>query len=144
MNILVSACLLGMCCRYDGTGGGCTALDECGKRHHLIPVCPEVYGGLSTPRPPAEIVNGRVMTKEGRDVTEQYEKGAAEALRLSEYFGCTVAILKERSPACGHGRIHDGGFAGGMCEGNGIAAGLLMRHGVRVIGETETEEIGKL
>lgn len=144
MNILVSACLLGVRCRYDGTGGSCAALEACKEKHRLIPVCPEVYGGLPTPRPPAEILEGRVMTKAGRDVTAQYERGAQEALRLAEYFGCTVAVLKEKSPACGCGHIHDGSFSGGMREGNGVMAQLLLQHGIQVLGDTETEKIENL
>ena len=141
MNILVSACLLGIQCRYDGTGGACEALAELRDVHHLIPVCPEVYGGLPTPRIPAERVGDRVVTKDGRDVTEQYEKGAGEALRLAAYFGCETAILKEKSPACGYGRIHDGSFCGRMTDGSGVLAQLLREHGIRVIGDTQTEEI---
>ncbi len=144
MNILVSACLLGVRCRYDGTGGSCEALDGLRESHHLIPVCPEVYGGLPTPRIPAERRDGRVMTKDGRDVTQQYERGAGEALRLAAYFNCSTAVLKEKSPACGCGSIHDGSFSGGMTDGDGVLAQLLKEHGIRVIGDTCTEEIAGL
>ena len=144
MKILVSACLLGVCCRYDGSGGSCAPLKSLKEKHQLIPVCPEVYGGLPTPRPPAEISGGRVKTREGADVTEAYERGAREALRLARYFGCRAAILKGRSPACGYGWIHDGGFAGGMTEGNGVMAELLAKEGIRVIEDTRTQEILEL
>ena len=144
MNLLDSACLLGVSCRYDGTGCLLPELEELKKKHHLIPVCPEVYGGLTTPRPPAEIRDGRVVNREGEDVTLQYEKGAREVLKLARFFDCKVAVLKERSPACGHGRIHNGRFDGGMTEGNGILARLLMEEGIAVLGETETEKIKEL
>lgn len=144
MNILVSACLLGTACRYDGSAGYCEVLERLKETHHLIPFCPEVYGGLPTPRPPAEIVGNRVVTREGADVTAQYRKGAEEALKLAQYFGCEAAVLKSRSPACGYGQIHDGGFAGGMVEGNGVMAALLEEHGIRVIADTQTEEIEAL
>ncbi len=150
MNILVSACLLGISCRYDGRGGTCEELQRLAERHHLIPVCPECYGGLPTPRPPAEILpedgeSGiRVVTRDGADVTAQYIKGGQAAVELAAFFHCTVAILKSRSPACGHGRIHDGGFAGGMRDGDGVAARMLIERGLRILNETQTEEIRRL
>ncbi len=149
MNILVSACLLGIPCRYNGTGGACEELRSLAERHHLIPVCPECYGGLPTPRPPAEILpegdgGGRVVTREGADVTAQYIKGGKAAVELADFFHCTVAILKSRSPACGYGWIHDGGFAGGMREGDGVAARMLKERGLRILNETQTEEIRRL
>ncbi|HJC58607.1 MAG TPA: DUF523 domain-containing protein [Candidatus Eisenbergiella intestinipullorum] len=137
MNILVSACLLGVCCRYNGTGEANARVLELRKRHHLIPVCPEIYGGLATPRPPAERVEERVLTEDGTDVTAQYRKGAEEALRLAETLGCTAAVLKARSPSCGKGRIHDGTFSGGMTNGDGMTAQLLSAHGIRVYLETD-------
>ncbi len=144
MNILVSACLLGIECRYNQTGEACSAVEALRGKHQLIPVCPEIYGGLPTPRPPAEICGGRVVNREGEDVTKQYRRGAEAALRLAQYFDCTVAILKERSPSCGYGRIHDGSFAGGMTDGNGVTAQLLSEHGIRILGETQMDEIRKL
>ena len=144
MNILVSACLLGVCCRYNGTGEENESVRRLQERHSLIPVCPEIYGGLSTPRSPAERVEDRVMAKDGTDVTGQYEKGAQEALRLAEYFGCTVAVLKARSPSCGKGRIHDGTFGGGMTDGDGVTTQLLEAHGIRVYNETDEKELQKL
>nr|WP_308628983.1 DUF523 domain-containing protein [uncultured Eisenbergiella sp.] len=144
MNILVSACLLGVNCRYDGTGCLLPVLEELKKKHHLIPVCPEAYGGLATPRPPAEIRDGRVINRNGEDVTAQYRKGAGEAWKLARFFDCKAAILKERSPACGYGRIHNGRFDGGMTEGNGVLARLLAEEGIPVLGESETEKIRAL
>ena len=97
MNILVSACLLGCACRYDGASKPCENVLSLAKKHTLIPFCPEVYGGLPTPRPPSEIRNGRVINSEGKDVTNEYEKGAKEALRIAKLFGCKAAVLKASS-----------------------------------------------
>lgn len=137
MNILVSACLLGAKCRYNGKG----VLDEhiaaLMKKHHLIPFCPEIYGGLPTPRNPAERMGDEVLTKEGRSVTAEYQKGAGEALRLAQLYGCRLAILKERSPSCGHGSIYDGTHSGTLTAGNGVTAELLMRNGITVLGESD-------
>ena len=144
MNILVSACLLGVCCRYNGTGEENERVMRLQEKHCLIPVCPEVYGGLSTPRPPAERVGERVMAKDGTDVTKQYQKGAQEALRLAEYFGCTAAVLKARSPSCGKGRIHDGTFSDGMTDGDGVTVQLLEAHGIRVYNEDDEKALEEL
>lgn len=143
MKILISACLLGLSCRYDGQAkmvDGIAALQE---KHTLIPFCPECMGGLSTPRPPAEIVvdratgESRVINKAGVDVTEAYQRGAMEALRLCKLLRCDCAILKEKSPSCGHGKVYDGTFSGTLREGDGITAALLMAHGIPVYGESD-------
>lgn len=142
MNILVSACLLGVACRYDGVGKENKEVMELMKEHHLVPVCPEILGGLPTPRTPSEIQPDRkVMMKDGRDVTAEYEKGAQETLRLAKLYDCEYAILKERSPSCGHGEIYDGSFSGTKISGNGIAAELLEKNGVKVIGESQVMQI---
>lgn len=137
MNILVSACLLGINCRYDGTGKLVEEIKDLMTQHNLIPVCPEIYGGLSTPREPAEIVGDKIQTKSGVDVTENYQRGAKEILKLAKLYDCKYAILKERSPSCGYGRIYDGTFSGNLIDGNGILADLLVEHGIEVIGETK-------
>jgi len=137
MNILVSACLMGVRCRYNGEGEWDGQVRLLMGEHHLIPVCPEIMGGLATPRDPAEIIGGRVMTCSGKDVTDEYKKGAEEILALARSFGCTHAILKKRSPSCGRGRIYDGTFTGTLTDGDGIAAGLLELHGIHVCGEGE-------
>lgn len=141
MNILVSACLLGTNCRYDGAGCCRAGLKKLEGRHHLIPVCPEVYGGLPTPREPAEIVGDKVMTKSGRDVTAQYEKGAQEMLALARMLGCRAAVLKSKSPSCGKGQIYDGGFSGTLISGDGIFARLLADEGLTVLTEDEIEKL---
>ena len=138
-TILISACLLGVACRYDGRTKPLDKeiIERLKKQFHLIPVCPEIMGGLPTPRLPSEISpEGKVMRKDGQDITENYRQGAKEALRLAEIFGCETAILKERSPSCGAGQIYDGSFTNTLTSGNGIAADLLIRSGIRVVGET--------
>lgn len=137
MKVLVSACLLGVGCRYDGQSKAYPLLDELCRRHEAVPVCPEIMGGLPTPRTPAERQGERVVTKNGVDVTAQYRRGAEEVLRLARKLGCTVAILKERSPSCGSGRVYDGTFTGTLTEGFGVAAEVLRAAGIRVLGESE-------
>ncbi len=141
MNILVSACLLGLNCRYDGSGCYQTGLEKLQSRHHLIPVCPELYGGLPTPREPAEIVGDKVLTGSGRDVTAQYKKGAQETLALARMFNCRVAILKSKSPSCGKNFVYDGSFSGKLADGNGILAQLLIDEGLAVLTEDEIEQL---
>ena len=135
--ILVSACLLGLRCRYNAepvTNERVLALAE---THTLIPVCPEQLGGLPTPRPPAERLDGRVVSKDGTDVTSAFVRGAEETLLLARTLGCKTAILKARSPSCGHGRIYDGSFTGALISGSGVTAELLAKNGVRVYTEDE-------
>ena len=138
-RIMVSACLMGLCCRYDGAGKECpavAALAESGAA--LVPVCPEQLGGLPTPRTPAEIQkNGRVVTADGRDVTEQYLRGAREAARLAAKLGCGEAVLKARSPSCGGGEVYDGTFSGTLTKGWGFAARALRDAGVLVMTEED-------
>lgn len=137
MKILVSACLLGVACRYDGQSKAYPGVEELCRRHEVVPVCPEIFGGLPTPRTPAERQGTRVMTKTGGDVTDNYCRGAAEVLRLAQKLGCTVAVLKERSPSCGSGEVYDGTFTGTLRPGDGVAAEVLKSHGIRVLGESE-------
>ncbi len=136
MKILMSACLLGVACRYDGASKPHPLAPQLCRRHQVVPVCPEIMGGLPTPRDGAERRGDRVVTPTG-DVTEQYRKGAEEALRLARLFGCEVAILKERSPSCGHGEIYDGTFTRSLVAGDGVTAELLAKNGVRVLGESD-------
>lgn len=140
-SLLISACLLGVNCRYDGGSKTIPELDALKARYQLVPVCPEIMGGLPTPRPPAEIVKGRVMSREGIDVTSEFSRGAEEALHLAQLFNCKCALLKERSPSCGSGIIYDGSFTGGLCPGDGICAALLKQHGVTVFGESQVQSL---
>lgn len=137
LNILVSACLLGCACRYDGKSKPCGDVISLKKRHNLIPVCPEILGGLPTPRGASEISGGRVVSKSGADNTERFLKGAEEALRLAKLFGCTAAILKAKSPSCGKGEVYDGSFSGKLTPGNGITAQLLMENGLKIYTEND-------
>jgi len=145
MKILVSACLLGEACRYDGKSRPCAHIIKLKEKHTLIPVCPEVMGGLPTPRPASEIrEDGRILNVCGKDVTAEYRRGAETVLALAREHEVQVAILKEKSPACGKGRIYDGSFTGTLTEGNGVCADLLLQNGIRVLGESEIQEIEAL
>lgn len=141
MKILVSACLLGENCKYSGGNNKCDEILELGKKHKLIPICPECFGGLPIPRVPSEIKNGRVYSKTGEDLTEAFNDGAEKALYVAEESGCQLAILKERSPSCGFGEIYDGSFSSKTIRGNGITAQLLYDHGIVILGETKTDRI---
>ena len=134
-NIIVSACLLGVSCRYDGNSKPNEKIINLKEKYNLIPICPEIMGGLPTPRMSAEIKDGRVKTENGIDVTEEYKKGADEAIKLAKLFGCKKAILKENSPSCGCGKIYNGEFTRTLKDGNGITAELFMKNGIDVFGE---------
>lgn len=142
-KLLVSACLLGVSCRYDGKSKPLDGIEKLTEKYELIPVCAEIMGGLPTPRDPAEIIGEKVVTKNGRDVTAEYINGASEVLRLGKFFGCKKALLKEKSPSCGRGIIHNGKFDGGLKEGNGKTAAILLENGFEVFGESEIEELMK-
>ena len=143
MNILVSRCLLGEPCRYDGRSVPVPELEKLRQAGHvLIPVCPEVLGGLPTPRPPAERQpDGRVVNRAGEDVTAAYLEGAGRTLALAREAGCTLAVLKAKSPSCGCHEIYDGSFTGRLVPGQGVAARLLEESGVRVVDETELDSL---
>ena len=136
MTILVSACLLGVPCRYDGQSKAHPLARALCEKHHVVPVCGEIFGGLPTPRPPAEIQGDRVVTRDGRDVTEAYRRGAEAAAQLARLTGAQAAVLKERSPSCGSGAVYDGTFSGTLTEGWGVTAALLRQQGLRVVGES--------
>jgi len=143
--ILVSACLAGINCRYDGKNSFNKAICRLVAEGVAIPACPEQLGGLPTPRAPAEIKAGcgagvldgkcRVINKEGLDVTGDFIRGAEETLKIAITAGAKKAVLKSGSPSCGCGRIYDGTFSGRMTDGNGVAAEMLMRNGIEVISE---------
>jgi len=140
---LVSACLLGMCTAYNGASHPQLRLIALAARGQVLPLCPEVAGGLSIPRPPAEIVGGdghtvldgeaRVLTQDGQDVTAAFLDGARTALSVTQSMGITVAVLQPRSPSCGPHRIYDGRFEGCLVPGQGVTAALLSRHGIQVL-----------
>lgn len=112
MNILVSACLLGQCCKYSGGSNLCPAVLGYVRGHRVIPVCPEVLGGLPVPRTPAEIVAGEVLDRDGVSVDRAFRLGAARALEIAREEGAELAILQPRSPSCGAKEIYDGSFTG--------------------------------
>lgn len=139
MNILVSACLLGLPCRYDGEGKASEAVCRLSAEHTLIPVCPEQLGGLPTPRPPSEIVESMVKTCGGQDVTEQFERGAKLACCIAGMCRCTHAVLKQRSPSCGSSWVYDGSFSGTLRTGEGKTAALLRQSGIVVLDEESVQ-----
>ena len=143
MNILISSCLLGLCCRYDQKSVRNEKIVQLAEKHTLIPVCPEQLGGLPTPRIPCERQGERVMGKDGSDKTEPYLLGARSALQIAHETHCELAILKSRSPSCGKGIIYDGTFSGTLTEGNGVAAELLTQNGIKVLSD-EDPEVDKL
>ncbi len=136
-NILISACLLGEGCRYDGKSKPCPKIMKLKEKYNLIPVCPEVLGGLETPRTPCEIQFGKVISAGGEDRTKEYKKGAEITLEIAKRHNCTYAILKSKSPSCGKGKIYDGTFSKTLTDGNGITAQLLTENGIEVYSETE-------
>lgn len=145
-KLLISACLLGCASRYDGKAIMKISereLASLAERYELLPFCPEIYGGLPTPRVPSERRDGGVFMRDGTDVTENYNKGAREALRLCRLFGISRALLKEKSPSCGHGLIYDGSFSGTLTEGDGVTAALLTECGIEVLGESDIEKLLK-
>ena len=147
LPVLVSACLAGCECRFDGTSNLVGTVADLAERGAAVLVCPEEEGGLPTPRPPAEIVGGdghdvlagraRVVTRQGADVTDAYVAGARRALATAQDAGVRKAILKSRSPSCGRGQIYDGSFSRTSQAGDGVTAALLKQHGIEVVTETD-------
>ena len=136
-TLLISACLLGAKCKYSGGSNALPpeTLAALKARYRLIPVCPEVAGGLPVPREPGERQGDRVVSRSGRDVTEAYRRGAEAALALAGRFGCRKALLKARSPSCGSGQIYDGSFSGRLIDGDGVAAAPLRASDLVVLNE---------
>jgi uncharacterized protein YbbK (DUF523 family) len=129
---IVSACLAGVNCAYDGKHRACEKVIQMVKKGEALPLCPEQLGGLPTPRIPAEIQQGRVINMQGEDITEIFHRGAVEALNIALLTGCRQAILKTNSPSCGKGTIYDGTFNHVKIKGNGIFAELLLKHGISI------------
>ncbi len=140
-RFLVSACLAGRCCRYDGKANTVPEIARLAAEGLCLPVCPEVLGGLPVPRTPCEIRGGKVLTKEGLDCTEAFARGAREALRLAKEAGLTAAVLKSRSPSCGAGRIYDGTFSRRLTDGDGLLAALLKKEGFLLCTEENFREL---
>lgn len=143
MNIIVSACLLGAACRYDGKSAPKENIINLMGKYTLIPICPEIYGGLPTPRLPSEKMGHHVIMKDGTNVTEQYKKGAQQALYIAKMYNCKYAVLKERSPSCGKGKIYDGTFTEKLVHGDGVTAELFNENGIKVFGESDVDQLIK-
>lgn len=148
-KVIVSACLAGETCSYNGRSHPCELVQQLVKEGRAIIVCPECLGGLPTPRPPAEIYNGsgkdvlegkaKIFNNEGKDVTEAFLQGAYQALKIALKEGAKLAILKERSPSCGCNKIYDGTFSGKLHDGQGVTAALLTAHGITIYSENEAK-----
>lgn len=145
--ILVSACLIGINCKYNGDNNESDEVKEYLKDKRFVPICPEQLGGLSTPRIPSEIVGGdginvlnnkaKVIDKNGKDVTFEFIKGATESLKIAQLYNCKEAILKANSPSCSNKYIYSGKFDGSKIDGLGVTTALFKQYGVRVISEKE-------
>lgn len=141
-KLLVSACMLGENCKYSGGNNYNPAVSALAERFDLVPVCPEQLGGLPTPRVPSERVGDKVLTRDGRDVTAAFRRGAEFALETALAQGITRAALQERSPSCGCGAIYDGSFSGTLVPGDGVTAELLRANGIEVYGGGRLEQLG--
>jgi uncharacterized protein YbbK (DUF523 family) len=144
-SILVSACLLGVNCKYNGENNAQKKLIDYFESHPdycFIPICPEQLGGLPTPRKPCEMQQSsqKVLTQDGEDKTFEYQKGAAEALYIAKLAGAKLAILKEKSPSCGVHFIYDGTFQSIKIAGQGVSAKLLSENGIEIISEEDLDE----
>ncbi len=135
--IIVSACLAGVACRYDGAAKPCEKVIRLVAEGQALPLCPEQLGGLPTPRLPAEQIGNKVIRKDGVDVTAEFNRGAQEALKIAKLVRAKTAILKARSPSCGSGKIYDGSFTSTLTNRNGIFAELCKDYGIKVMTEEE-------
>ncbi|MCB2308259.1 DUF523 domain-containing protein [Clostridium estertheticum] len=148
--IIVSSCLCGINCRYDGSNNLDTRVLKLLNEGKALPVCPEQLGGLATPREPCEILNGNgldviegkatIIGAKNNDLTSSFLKGAYETLKIVEKIGATTAILKARSPSCGVSKIYDGKFSGTLRPGNGVTAELLLSKGIKVFTEEDLDD----
>ena len=140
-KIIVSACLLGENCKYNGGNNKCDEVIALAEKFEIIPVCPECFGGLPIPRVPSEIRDGRVYSKTGEDLTEAFLSGAEQTLYIAKEANAPCAVLKENSPSCGFGKIYDGTFSGNKIDGNGITAQLLYDNEIQVFGESRVKRL---
>ena len=140
-KILISACLVGDKVKYDGHSNYNEKIKLLLEKYELVPFCPEVEGGLPTPRKPSERIRDRVKMENGKDVTKNYEKGAELALNICLYLGIKIVILKENSPSCGTHMIHNGHFINRLVAGMGVTARLLKEHGIEVYSEKEIDKL---
>lgn len=138
-KILISACLIGDKCRYDGKSSYTPLTKKLLEKYILVPFCPECEGGLKTPRVPSERKKSIVLNKEGKDNTRYFDIGAEKALNICQYLSIDIAILKDHSPSCGVHEIYNGNFNNKLIDGQGVTAELLTSHGIKVISEEEIE-----
>ncbi len=143
-KLLISACLLGIPCRYDGASRANENINILSEHFDLVPICPECDGGLTTPRHPSEIVGNRVLNSAGKDVTAEYALGAELAVKTALDIGCKFALLKARSPSCGNIDIYDGTFTKTLIVGKGITAKALVNAGVKVFNEEQIDALFSL
>ena len=132
-KIVVSSCLAGINCKYDGGNNINPKILKLLQEEKIILVCPEELGGMTTPRIPSEIVNNKVLSKTGIDVTNEFNKGATEALKIAKSVNADTAILQQRSPSCGSKMIYDGTFSGKLVKGRGVTTKLFSENGIKVL-----------
>lgn len=139
-KILVSACLLGENCKYNGGNNLNENIKVLSDNYEIIPICPEVFGGLSIPRKTSEILKDKVIHFDGTDVTDNFLKGAKKSLLIAKKENCSFAILKSKSPSCGFGKIYDGTFTNTIIDGNGVTADLLFKNGIVILNENNFQD----
>ena len=142
-KILISACLVGDKCKYDGHTNYTPLIKDLLEKYELVPFCPEVEGGLPTPRKPSERKGDKVINNAGKDVTRNFLLGAEKALNICKYLNIKIAILKENSPSCGVNQIYDGNFNKKLIKGEGVTTELLRKNGIAVYTEDQIEELLK-
>lgn len=135
MKVIVSSCLLGKNCKYNGLNNYKEDLVTYLKDFEIVEICPEQLGGLSTPRLPSEIIDKKVIRKDGVDITPFFRKGAEISLEIAIENGCQYAVLKKNSPSCGCGQIYDGTFSSKLVEGNGITSELFLQNNIKICNE---------
>lgn len=136
-KILVSACLLGIDCKYNGKNNENNKIIDLLNDYEVVPFCPEILGGMTTPRIPSEILDDKVINKNGDEVTDYFVKGANESLKMAKLFNIKKAVMKQKSPSCGFGKIYDGTFSGNVIEGNGITTDLFLDNNIEVLTEDD-------
>ena len=142
-KIGISACLLGVNCKYNGGNNLVEDLKKLEDKYEFIPICPEVMGGLPTPRVPSEVIGDKVINQNGIDVTNEYNKGAMDSLNLLIKNNCKIAILKAKSPSCGMGEIYDGSFTHTLIKNDGVTVKLFKEHGIKIYNEFNFKDLLK-
>ena len=138
-KLLISECLCGVPCRYDGKGNYIDKIEVLKEYYELVPVCPEVLGGLSTPRDPAERQGNRICTANGTDVTDEFLRGAQLTVDIALKHGCKEALMKAKSPSCGYKRIYDGTFSRSLTDGHGCTIEALLEKNLSIYTEDDIE-----